>query len=415
VTELEGKHDQEAARPKRLAEAIFESLDEGVTVADCSVPDMPLIYVNKAFERLTGYPAEEVLGRNCRFLHSSDTDQSALHHVRSCLESGSSCNVVLRNFRKDGSLFYNELHLSPINDADGKVAYYIGIQRDVTERVHAEQALWKLNDDIINANRELNKANERLSELLYVAAHDIKSPLTSIMLSLELLQEKAGKMPLASERRYIGDLRQLAAHIRDIVIDVLEARRVETGGARFKRESIDVALMARTVLRFYREQAQAKQIAIRLIAPAGGLRALADRNSVLVVVDNLVSNAIKYSPAGRQVTVRLSVEKGAVRLAVEDHGPGIDVEDLGKLFGRFVKLDAQPTGGEHSTGLGLYIVKNYVRMMKGKVWVESEKGKGSTFFVELPRVEARTTSLRAGKRSRHAKRIRPVSPVREKS
>jgi two-component system sensor histidine kinase/response regulator len=100
---------------------------------------------------------------------------------------------------------------------------------------------------------------------------------------------------------------------------------------------------------------------------------------------------------------------------VEDHGPGIDVEDLGKLFGRFVKLDAQPTGGEHSTGLGLYIVKNYVRMMKGKVWVESEKGKGSTFFVELPRVEARTTSLRAGKRSRHAKRIRPVSPVREKS
>jgi signal transduction histidine kinase len=176
-----------------------------------------------------------------------------------------------------------------------------------------------------------------------------------------------------------------------------------------------MALMAQTVLRFYRGQAQAKQIAIRLVAPARGLRALADRNSVLVVVDNLVSNAIKYSPAGRPVTVCLSAEKGAVRLAVEDHGPGIGAEDLGKLFGRFVKLDAQPTGGEHSTGLGLYIVKNYVRMMKGKVWVESEKGRGSTFFVELPRVEARTRSLRARKRSRRTKRIGPLSTVGGKS
>ncbi len=374
-------------KPRRLAEAIFENLNEGITVADCSVPDMPLIFVNKSFEKLTGYSADEVIGRNCRFLHREERDQPGLSKVRSCLREGSSCTVVLRNFRRDGSLFYNELHLSPIYDANGNIAYYIGIQRDVTERKYAEEALWTLNDDLIQANRRLNEVNERLNELLYVAAHDLKSPLTSILLSLEILQQKVGRMSTREQRRYIRQLHTVTRHMRDIVIDLLEARRVDSDSADLQLEPISIALMLRTVLRFYREMARAKGVSLKLTVSPKTPDACADRNAVLVVIDNLVSNAVKYSPRGGRVHVRVGKHDGRIRLEVADNGPGIRAEDMPELFGRFVKLGAEPTGGEHSTGLGLYIVKNYVEMMNGAVWAESGEGRGATFIVELPRAK----------------------------
>ncbi len=374
-------------KPTRLAEAIFENLNEGITVADCSLPDMPLVYVNKSFELLTGYPADEVIGRNCRFLHREERDQPGLAKVRACLQEGSSCTVVLRNFRRDGSLFYNELHLSPIYDANGSVAHYIGIQRDVTERKYAEEALWKLNDDLVQANRTLNEVNQRLNELLYVAAHDLKSPLTSILLSLEILHQKVGKMQAKEQKRYIKQLHTVTRHMRDIIIDLLEARRVDSDAADLHLESISIAFMVRTVLRFYRDMARAKDVSLKLTASSKTPDACADRNCVLVVIDNLVSNAIKYSPRGGKVHVRVGKRDARVRLEVGDNGPGIRAEDMPKLFGRFVKLGAEPTGGEHSTGLGLYIAKNYVGMMNGEVWAESGEEKGATFIVELPQAK----------------------------
>jgi PAS domain S-box-containing protein len=371
-------------KPKRLSEAIFENLNEGITVADCSLPDMPLIYVNRAFEVLTGYPADEVIGKNCRFLHREERDQPGLEKLRASLWDGTPCTVVVRNFRKDGSLFYNELHLSPIQDAEGQVAYYIGILRDVTDRKYAEESLWKLNEDLVQANRTLNEVNQRLNELLYVAAHDLKSPLTSILLSLEILQQKAGQMPAREQKRYIKQLHTVTRHMRDIVIDLLEARRVDSDTTDLHLEPISVAFMVKTVLRFYRDMARAKNVSLKLTVSPKMPNACADRNCVLVVVDNLLSNAIKYSPRGGNVKLRVGKRDGRIRLEVRDNGPGIRAEDMPKLFGRFVKLGAVPTGGEHSTGLGLYIVKNYVEMMNGTVWAESGDEKGTAFIVELP-------------------------------
>ena len=377
-------HADEEPTPPRLAEAIFENLNEGITVADCSVPDMPLIYVNRAFETLTGYAAQEVIGYNCRFLHGQEKDQPGLVQVRRCLREGRTCTAVLRNYRKDGSLFHNELHLSPIRDAHGVLTHYIGIQRNVSERIYAEESLWRLNDDLIRANKGLNEANQRLNELVYVAAHDLKSPLTSLIFSLEILQEKSGRLPSADRKRFIKQLSTVARHMRDIVIDVLEARQVESDGLKLHLEPINLGMKARIVLRFHKEEARAKNITLKLTAPATVPRALADRNSVLVVLDNLVSNAIKYSPRSSTVRIRVGKKDAMVRIEVVDEGPGIPAEEMPKLFGRFSRLSTEPTAGEHSTGLGLYITKNLVTLMRGTVWAESEPGAGSRFIVELP-------------------------------
>jgi signal transduction histidine kinase len=113
---------------------------------------------------------------------------------------------------------------------------------------------------------------------------------------------------------------------------------------------------------------------------------MADEVASMQVVENVVSNAVKYSPNGanKNIWVRVMPSATSVRLEVQDEGPGLSDEDKEKLFGHFARLSAQPTGGEHSTGLGLSIVKKMIEAMNGKIWVESEKGNGATFIVEFP-------------------------------
>jgi signal transduction histidine kinase len=115
---------------------------------------------------------------------------------------------------------------------------------------------------------------------------------------------------------------------------------------------------------------------------------IVDSNVMVQVVENLVSNAVKYSPPGKSIFVRLTQSPDSVRLEVQDEGPGLSAEDQSKLFGKFARLSAKPTGGEHATGLGLSIVKRMVEAMNGKVWCQSEAGKGATFVVQLPALDA---------------------------
>ena len=136
---------------------------EGVTISDPSLPDNPLIYVNEGFERLTGYSAEEVIGRNCRFLQGPDTDPEATEVIREALRHQRACAVQILNYRKDGTPFWNRLSITPVRDAGGRVTHYIGIQSDVTVQKEAERALEA-------ANRQLEAANEAMRKGLDAAA-----------------------------------------------------------------------------------------------------------------------------------------------------------------------------------------------------------------------------------------------------
>ncbi len=125
----------------RLLRRAIESTRNGITIVDARAPDMPLVYVNPAFERITGYSASEVLGRNCRFLQNKDRNQEQLHILREAFAQQGQVQVMLRNYRKNGELFWNEFYLAPVRDADGMLTHYVGIQNDVTERRHYEQRL----------------------------------------------------------------------------------------------------------------------------------------------------------------------------------------------------------------------------------------------------------------------------------
>jgi diguanylate cyclase (GGDEF)-like protein/PAS domain S-box-containing protein len=137
-----------------LVKAINESRD-GITISDVGEPDHPIIYANMGFEQITGYPAAEVLGKNFRFLHGNDTAQPGLDRIRTALANGESCLVTLRNYRKDGSMFWNELSLSPVHNLAGKLTHYIGIQKDVTARVLLEEHLRRSGEDLSTLKQQL--------------------------------------------------------------------------------------------------------------------------------------------------------------------------------------------------------------------------------------------------------------------
>jgi len=127
-----------------LLERIIDASADGIVVAEQEGDENILIYVNQGFERLTGYSADEILYQDCRFLQNEDRDQPGLDAIRQALKAGRPCREVLRNYRKDGTLFYNELSITPVYDEDDHLTYYIGVQKDVTERVEAQQELERL-------------------------------------------------------------------------------------------------------------------------------------------------------------------------------------------------------------------------------------------------------------------------------
>ncbi|AZC16405.1 MULTISPECIES: PAS domain-containing protein [Pseudomonas] len=138
-----------------LLQRMINASNDGIVVAEQEGEDTILIYVNPAFERLTGYSADEVLYQDCRFLQSGDRDQPGLQAVRQALKEGRPCREVLRNYRKDGSHFWNELSITPVfNDSD-RLHYFIGVQKDVTEQVKAQQRLSQVEQQLAEARAEL--------------------------------------------------------------------------------------------------------------------------------------------------------------------------------------------------------------------------------------------------------------------
>jgi PAS domain S-box-containing protein len=139
----------------KLMQMVIDASNDGIVVAEREGKETPLIYVNPAFERLTGYTLDEILYQDCRFLQSGDRDQPALMAIRDALQSGGSCRETLRNYRKDGSCFWNELSLSTVYNAADKQTYFVGVQKDVTLQVKAQQRVAQLESELAKVKAEL--------------------------------------------------------------------------------------------------------------------------------------------------------------------------------------------------------------------------------------------------------------------
>lgn len=258
----------------------------------------------------------------------------------------------------------------------------------------SEQA-WEIatiNTQLQARNEELESLNREKDEFLGIAAHDLKNPLTSIVLTTELLQYNLQALPQSRILERLQQMEQTAMRMRDIVTDLLDINALESGKLKLHLDACDMGMLVEEVTAEYNARAAEKDMTILLDYDKSLTETnyvYADYRKTREVVENLVSNAVKYSPLG--TTISMKVEKNIqnentsyLQLSVKDQGPGLSEEDKERLFQRFMRLTPQPTGGEHSSGLGLSIAKKLMEAMNGRIWCETALGKGATFYIELP-------------------------------
>jgi two-component system sensor histidine kinase/response regulator len=248
--------------------------------------------------------------------------------------------------------------------------------------------------ELKQARERLREMNDEKNEFMGIVAHDLRNPLGAITGYAEIvLEETASLQPSSPEKfdRSLKEMAQCAGHIHEtsrrmaeMVQNLLDANRIERGEMKLSLAPIELTAVLSSVVETQRPRAAAKQQTIQLQNETAPVTVFVDPNVLVQVLENLVSNAVKYSPPGKSICVRMKKLPESVRCEVQDEGPGLSAEDQKKLFGKFARLSAKPTGGEHATGLGLSIVKKMVEAMNGRVWCESELGKGALFVVQLP-------------------------------
>jgi len=235
-----------------------------------------------------------------------------------------------------------------------------------TERARREERE-KVIDELTVLNSSLHEANRQKNEVIAIVAHDLKNPLAAILLCSETLDKYYSYLTKEDIQDKMSKIKLTAERMNLIILKLLDIQKLESGKAAFILQPTDVTAVIHFILDDYQDIAEKKNITINTTFAGGTLSAISEQTALQEVVDNLVSNAIKYSHPGTHIYVRADANEQTIRISIQDQGPGLTDDDKKKLFGQFTRLSAKPTGGENSTGLGLSIVKRLVEMMSGRI------------------------------------------------
>lgn len=357
--------------PETLWKAI-ESTRSAFIITDCSKPDDPVIYANQAFCDLTGYSQDEIIGRNCRFLQGRDTSERTIARIRDAVKAGEHIQVRIRNYRKDGTPFWNDLIMSPVRDAGGKLTHFVGCQLDVTDRVSFEERLQK-------ATRRLAQSNRELEQFTYAASHDLQEPLRMVSSYLQLIRERYEHKLDEDGDIFIGYAVEGAHRMQELVNDLLMLSRVRTAARELRYEDMDKILevvLANMQITISESHAVVTHDALPRIE--------VDRTQMTQLLQNLISNALKYRSPDKEPVVHIGVQKGRgnYTFSVSDNGIGIEPVYFERIFGMFQRLHTRSEFP--GTGVGLAICSKIVERHGGRIWVESVPGEGSVFYFSLP-------------------------------
>ncbi|CAN1209090.1 response regulator [Tumidithrix helvetica PCC 7403] len=373
----------------RLQKRAIAASHNGVVIIDTRLPDLPTIYVNPAFERITGYSSAEILGRNCRFLQGSDRNQSGLNELRKALKERRDCTVSLRNYRKDGSLFWNELSISPIYDDLSNLTHYIGIQNDITERKHAEVRQLQLVEQLKQAKDEAESATRAKADFLAMMSHEIRTPMNGVLGMTQLLAETE----LTPEQSKFVRSTQVSGEVLLTVInDILDFSKIESGKLELENAAIDLKAAIANIYDLLLSKAQEKGLSFNYsVHPQVPPYIMGDVTRLRQILLNLISNALKFTEKG-EIEVFVSLKENQLPdlddsfhllFSVRDTGIGMSTEQLQQLFQPFTQADLSTTRKYGGTGLGLAICQRLVSLMGGEISVESHFGQGSRFSFSI--------------------------------
>ncbi len=379
-----------ASRVDILAERKFRDLIENAPDAILQTDSTGnIILANRTAELVFGYTREEFLGMSVDALVPAAVRSWHPAHRRKFEAAGESrpmgMGLDLRAVRKDGTEFPVEISLSP-NRIEGGINV-TAVIRDVTERKHAEQQIHSLEQsytaELEARHREAERLNRLKSEFIASVSHELRTPLHTIIGFSELLGEEGAGSLNEKQKRFVHHIQADSEHLLGLINDVLDLSRIEAGGLVVRTEPLALKTAIVEAVNAIHPQASAKGVTVRE-SHIADTDVVADPLRLRQILYNLLSNGVKFTDPGGEVVVTASAVEDFVQVTVADTGLGIPSEECGRIFDKFYQVGYTTTGVRQGTGLGLTICKQLVEIQCGKIWVESEPGKGSRFHFTLP-------------------------------
>jgi len=373
---------------RKLAQAVEQS-PESIVITNLKAE---IEYVNEAFLEATAYKREEVIGKNPRFLQSGNTPPETFRSLWAALASGQAWQGEFFNQNKHGREYIENAIITPIRSPNGTVTHYIAVKDDITEkkllteeldahRHHLEELVGERTAQLAEARKKAETANQAKSVFLANMSHEIRTPMNAIIGLTHLLQRGSPRQDQAAR---LTKIETSAGHLLTIINDILDLSKIEAGKLTLEHSNFNLGEVFDHIQSLFREELLAKGLTIDVDLGDTPAWLRGDVTRLRQALFNYVGNAIKFTQQGtlllRAHKLEETNKKVLVRFEVQDTGIGIAADILPGLFEAFEQGDTSTTRVHGGTGLGLAITRRLVLMMGGEVGVESELGKGSTFW-----------------------------------
>jgi len=383
---------------------LTENIRDMIWITDA---DGKILYINRSVEQICGYLPEEAVGLPMDHYLTADSVQKTEEWIREAESSdppGCSYHGEVDCKHKDGHTIPCEVNVTILRDENRQITSYEGVTRDISRRKRAEEATKKLNleleqkvkartEELEQAYTELKRLDRTKDEFLALVSHELRTPLTSIRSFSEILLRYENEPE--TQKEFLTIINTESERLTRLINNLLDFSKIEAGAVTWHDGTISVEAVVRDAARALQHLFLRKRLEWRVDAEPELPFVFADRDRVQQVVTNLLSNAIKFSHEGGRIRVRVEGLEGKrsreysrwIKVSVQDQGIGIDEKDFEIIFHRFRQISVdhgreKPKG----TGLGLPICKEIISHYGGNIWVESKKGKGSTFCFTLPQI-----------------------------
>jgi PAS domain S-box-containing protein len=356
---------------RKLSQAIEQSPDS-ILITDTNGQ---IEYVNPSFLHLSGYTGEELIGKNQQLFSTNQMSLEEYAKLWETISSGSVWHGEFMNRKKTGELYWQSASISPIHDSSGVITHYLLISEDISEQK-------KLTNELIKAKEKAEESDRLKSSFLANMSHEIRTPMNSIMGFASLLPEEDSRELMI---QYANIIVQNSEQLVSLIDGIVMYSKLQTGLFAYRPSVFEIKKLLSDIQLSFNLPIYQKEVLLTFECNENGASQMTtDYDKLRQILVNLITNAFKYTPQG-EITTGCIHNEDAFVFYVKDTGIGIPTKDIDHIFDRFYRGSNINEAQMRGTGLGLCIVKGLVEMIGGKIWVESEIRKGSTFFIEIPR------------------------------